>query len=142
MASFNQATIVGNLTRDPELRYTPGGTAVCDLSIAVNEKWKGKDGQMKEEVSFIDCTCFGKTAEVANQYLKKGRSTLVSGRLKQDRWEDKNGGGKRSKVYLVVDKLQFLGSRDGGTPPPGSPAADPVDQALGAGGAPNEEVPF
>lgn len=136
MASFNQATIVGNITRDPELRYTPGGSAVCDITVAVNEKWKGKDGQAKEEVSFIDCTCWGRTAEVAAEHLKKGRSVLVSGRLRQDRWEDKNGGGKRSKIGIVVDKLQFLGGK-GDAPAPAA-APDPVDEAV----KPDENVPF
>lgn len=147
MASFNQVTLVGNLTRDPELRYTPAGTAVCDVSLAVNEKWKGKDGQMNEEVSFVDCVCWGRTAEVAAQYLKKGRSCLVSGRLKQDRWDDKTTGAKRSKINVVVNVIQFLGAKgegDGGkSGPPADSGQDPVDAAMGEGGAPmDENTPF
>jgi single-strand DNA-binding protein len=144
MASFNQVTLVGNLTRDPELRYTPGGTAVCDLSLAVNEKWKGKDGQMNEEVSFIDCTCWGKTAEVAAKYLSKGRSCLVSGRLKQDRWDDKTTGAKRSKIHVVVNVIQFLGAKGEGKGGPAADAgADPVEAAMDSGGAPmDENTPF
>ncbi len=145
MASFNQVTLVGNLTRDPELRYTPAGTAVCDVSLAVNEKWKDKQGQLKEEVSFIDCVCWGRTAEVAAEYLKKGRSCLVSGRLKQDRWDDKETGKKRSKIQVVVNVIQFLGSKgeSGKGGPPAESGQEPAEAAMESGGQPmDENTPF
>jgi single-strand DNA-binding protein len=110
----------------------------------VNEKWKGKDGQMKEEVSFIDCVCWGRTAEVAAEYLKKGRSCLVSGRLKQDRWDDKTTGAKRSKINVVVNVIQFLGAKgEGGKGAPASDSgADPVDAAMESGAPMDENTPF
>lgn len=109
MASFNQATIVGNLTRDPELRYTPQGSAVCEFAVAINRKWKDKQGDVKEAVDFIDVVAWNRTAEVAAEYLKKGRPVLVSGRLTQDRWEDQSGQ-KRSRVRVTAQVIQFLGS--------------------------------
>jgi len=114
MASFNKVILMGNLTRDPQLRYTPSQQAVCDFSLAVNRKWKSPDGQDREEVSFIDCTAWGRTAEVINQYCTKGKPLMVEGRLKQDTWDDKTTGQKRSKLNVVVETMQLLGSRDGG----------------------------
>ena len=96
MASFNQVILLGNLTRDPQLRYTPSQMAVCDFGIACNRKFKGADGQMREEVTFVDCTAWGKQADVINQWMTKGKPIFIQGRLKLDTWEDKNGGGKRS----------------------------------------------
>ncbi len=108
---FNKIILVGNLTRDIELRYTQGGTAVSNTAIATSRKFKAQDGTQKEEVCFVDITFFGRTAEVANQYLKRGSKVLVEGRLKLDQWTDQNGG-KRSKHSVTVDTMQMLGSRD------------------------------
>jgi single-strand DNA-binding protein len=110
MPSFNKVIIAGNLTRDPELRYTPKGTAIAGISVAVNRKWKAESGELKEEVTFVDCTAFGRTAEVIAQYLKKGSPLLVEGRLRTESWEDKNTGQKRSKMSVVLETFQFLAS--------------------------------
>src|SRR5438067_7231535 len=111
MANFNKIILVGNLTRDPQLKYLPSQMAVVDFGLAVNHKFKTKTGEDHEEVLFIDCSCFGKGAEIINQYCTKGKQLLVEGRLKYDTWEDKQGGGKRSKHSVVVDNFQLLGSR-------------------------------
>ncbi len=108
---FNKIILVGNLTRDIELRYTQSGTAVAGTAIATSRKFKAQDGTQKEEVCFVDITFFGRTAEIANQYLKRGSKVLVEGRLKLDQWTDQSGG-KRSKHSVTVDNLQMLGSRD------------------------------
>jgi len=113
MANFNKIILVGNLTRDPVLRYLPSQMAVCDFGLAVNHKFRTKNGEDREEVCFIDVSAFGKQAEVINQYCQKGKQLLVEGRLKYDTWEDKQGGGKRHKHTVVVDNFQFLGGRDG-----------------------------
>jgi len=123
MASLNKTLLIGNLTRDPELRYTPSGTAVCDFSIAVNRKWKGSDGQMKEDVAFIECTAWARTAEVVNQYTKKGQSIFVEGHIQQDRWEDKETGQKRSKLKITVERVQFLGKKETEAASDAAPAA-------------------
>lgn len=118
MRGFSKAIITGNLTRDPELRSTPSGASVCGFSVAVNRTFKGTDGENKEEVSFIDCSAWGKLGEMIAQYAKKGSGVLVSGRLSQRSWEDKNGGGKRSRTEIVVEDFNFIGapnSRDGGS---------------------------
>ena len=107
MAGFNRVIIMGNLTRKPELRYTPSGTAVADLSVAVNQP-KGKD--KKDEVVFVDVTAWDKTAEHCCEYLDKGRPVLIEGRLKLDEWEDKDTGKKRSKLAVVAQSVTFLGS--------------------------------
>ncbi len=126
MASFNQVTLVGNLTRDPELRYTPQGIAVCDLALAVNRKFTKKDGEMVDEVAYVDITCWNKLAEIAAEFLKKGRPLLVSGRLAQDRWEEEGTGKKRSKLRVVAETLQFLGSgsKDDAAPEGGAQAEE------------------
>ncbi len=108
---FNKIILVGNLTRDIELRYTQSGTAIANTAIATSRKFKAQDGTQKDEVCFVDLTFFGRTGEIANQYLKKGSKLLVEGRLKFDQWTDQNGG-KRSKHSVTVDNLQMLGSRD------------------------------
>jgi single-strand DNA-binding protein len=107
---FNRVILVGNLTRDIELRYTPSGTAICTTGIAVNHKFKKQDGSQSEETMFIDITLFGRTAEIANQYLKKGSKVLVEGRLKLDSWSDQNGQ-KRSKHTITVDALKMIDSK-------------------------------
>jgi single-strand DNA-binding protein len=128
MASFNKVILAGNLTRDPEMRYTPKGTAVAAFTLAVNRKWKTETGDLKEEVSFIDVDAFGRQAEVVAQYLKKGNPFLVEGRLKQDTWEDKNTHQKQSKLKVVLEGFSFLGSgrADNAVPPSPRPAATPA----------------
>src|SRR3954463_4777476 len=110
MASFNRVVLVGNLTRDPELRYIPSGTAVSDIGLAVNDRVKRGD-QWVDEVTFVDITLWGRTAEIANEYLSKGAPVLIEGRLKQDRWE--KDGQKHSKLKVTCDRMQMLGGRDG-----------------------------
>jgi single-strand DNA-binding protein len=125
MASFNRVIIAGNLTRDPELRYTPKGTAVARITLAVNRTYTaGEGGEKKEEVSFVDVDVWGRQAEVISQYMKKGRPLLVEGRLKQDTWEDKNTKQKQSKLKVVLENFSFLdsGNRGGGNEG-GAPAA-------------------
>jgi len=112
MASFNKVILMGNLTRDPELRVTPKGTAVCQIGLAVNSSYKDKDGNAREEVTFVDVDVFGRQAEVIAKYMNKGRPILVEGRLKLDSWESKEGE-KRSKLKVVLDNFQFVGSGPG-----------------------------
>ena len=114
MASFNKVILLGNLTRDPEVRYTPKGTAVADLGIAINRTYTAENGEKREEVTFVDVTFWGRTAENAGQYLKKGRPVFVEGRLQLDSWDDKQSGQKRTKLKVVGEILQFLGGRPGG----------------------------
>ncbi len=109
MASYNRIILVGNLTRDPELSYTPANTAVCKFAIATNHKWRDRDGNEREEVCFVDCTLFGKGGEVLAKYMSKGRSVLVEGRLTLDRWTSQDGQ-KRSKHEVFVENFTFLGS--------------------------------
>lgn len=111
MASFNRVILVGNLTRDPELRYIPSGTAVSEIGLAVNDRVKRND-QWVDETTFVDITMWGRTAEVANEYLSKGSPVLIEGRLKLDSWE--KDGQKRSKLRVVCERMQMLGSREGG----------------------------
>jgi single-strand DNA-binding protein len=115
MRGFSKAIITGNLTRDPELRTTPSGTSVCSFSVAVNRTYRDASGEQKENVSFLDCSAWGKLGEMISQYAKKGSSVLVSGRLDQRSWDDKTTGQKRSRVEIVAEDFNFLGSgnRDG-----------------------------
>lgn len=110
MASFNKVILIGNLTRDPELRYTPKGTAVARIGLAVGRNWRDESGQMHEETAFIDIDAFGKQAETIGQYLKKGRPVMIEGRLRLDTWDDKTTGQKRSKLLVVLENFQFLDS--------------------------------
>ncbi len=114
MANFNRVILLGNLTRDPQLRYLPNQTAVVDFGLAVNRKFRGSNGEEREDVLFIDCSAFGKPAEIINQYCQKGRPIFIEGRLKLDTWDDKQTGAKRSKHAVVVENFQLLGGRDGG----------------------------
>lgn len=111
MASFNKVLLMGNLTRDPVLRYLPSNMAVADFGLACNRKFKSAQGEDKEEVTFVDCTAWGKQAETINQYCQKGKPIFIEGRLKYETWEDKQGGGKRSKMTVVVENFQFIGGR-------------------------------
>ena len=149
MASYNRIILVGNLTRDPQLSYTPANTAVCKFGIATNHKWKDRDGNAREEVCFVDCTVFGKAGETFNQYMSKGRSVLVEGRLKLDQWTTPEGD-KRSKHEVVVDNFTFLGGGRGGDAGGrgGEVSAAGVPAAVGATGgyeAPQpsgDDIPF
>ncbi|MDY7010501.1 MAG: single-stranded DNA-binding protein [Planctomycetota bacterium] len=109
MANYNKVILVGNLTRDPQLSYLPSQTPVCEFGLAINHRWRGTDGEQREDTCFIDCQCFGKQAETFNQYMAKGRSVLIEGRLQLDRWESQDGQ-KRSKHRVFVQNFQFLGS--------------------------------
>ena len=113
MASFNQVILLGNLTRDIELRHTPSNQTVANIGLAVNRTFQTKDGERREETTFVDCESWGRQAEVMAQYLSKGRPVLIQGRLKLDSWQDKDGGN-RSKLKVVVENFQFVGGREGG----------------------------
>ena len=153
MASFNKVILAGNLTRDPELRYTPKGTAITKIGLAVNRTWTSEDGQKKEEVNFIDVEAWGRQGEVIAQYMKKGRPLLVEGRLKLDSWEDKNTKQKVSKLKVVLESFSFIdstrgdGGGEGGVPaparqrptPPAAPAGEPLE---GDGPPESDDVPF
>jgi single-strand DNA-binding protein len=131
MANYNRIVLVGNLTRDPQYKVVPSTQMpVVDFGLAVNHKYRTKSGENREEVLFIDCSIFGAGAEVINKYCRKGKQLLVEGRLKLDQWEDKQGGGKRSKHTVVVDNFQLLGGRDdasGGASSGGYNAGDTYD---------------
>jgi single-strand DNA-binding protein len=154
MANFNKVILAGNLTRDPELRYTSKGTAIAKIGLAINRTWKNEAGETKEEVTFVDVDAFGRTAEVIGQYLKKGRPILVEGRLKLDQWDDKQTGQKRSRLGVVMENFQFMdsgrgdGAPGGGAPRPAAPAAPagpkPAEPPDSDGPPPPEEddVPF
>jgi single-strand DNA-binding protein len=114
MASFNKVILLGNLTRDPEVRYTPKGTAVTELGMAVNRVYTAENGEKREETTFVDVTLWGRTAEIAGEYLKKGRPVFIEGRLQLDTWDDKQSGQKRSKLKVVGEGLQLIGGRPGG----------------------------
>jgi len=114
MASYNRVVLLGNLTRDPELRYTPSGTAVCEIGLAVNDRYKNAAGEWVEEATFVDVTLWARTAEVATEYLSKGSPVLIEGRLKLDSWETPEGQ-KRSKLRVTCERMQMLGrSGEGG----------------------------
>ncbi len=152
MASYNRVILVGNLTRDPELRYIPSGTAVSDIGLAVNDRVK-KGSEWVDETTFVDVTLWARTAEVANEYLSKGSSVLIEGRLKLESWEN-NEGQKRSKLKVVADRMQMLGGRGGGGGGGGgggdrsqSDAPQEYERAQsGSGGEPQQppadEIPF
>lgn len=114
MRGFSKAIVAGNVTRDPELRTTTSGTQVCSFSIAVNRSYRGSDGNQQDQVSFIECIAWGKSGETIAQYVKKGSGLLVSGRLEQRSWDDKNSGQRRSRTEVVVDDFTFIGSGNGG----------------------------
>jgi len=112
MANFNKVILAGNLTRDPQLSYTPSQTAVCEFGMAINRKFKGGDGQQRDDTCFVDCQAWGKTGEIINQYMNKGKPILVEGRLSYDSWEGKDGQ-KRSRLRVTVENFQFIGSPGG-----------------------------
>ena len=143
MASFNRVILAGNLTKDPELRYTPKGTAIASIRLAVNRTWKSETGEMKEEVSFVDVDAWGRQAEVIAQYMKKGRPLLVEGRLKQDTWEDKNTHQKQSKLKVVLEGFTFIDSNraDSAAPTGAQPAPAAAAAPAGAPAAAESEAP-
>jgi len=150
MANFNKVILAGNLTRDPELRYTPKGTAVVKMGMAINRTWKSETGEAKEEVTFVDVEAWDRQAEVIAQYMRKGRPILVEGRLKLDTWEDKNTHQKVSKLKVRLESFSFIDSKapdagaGGGGVPSGEPARrpDPPAKPAAAAGPPeNGEAP-
>ncbi len=152
MANLNKVLLLGNLTRDPELRYTPKGTAVADLSIAVNRRVSDGSGNWSDETTFVDVTVWGNTAENSQKYLTKGRGVFIEGRLQLDTWEDKQSGQKRSKLKVVGETVQFLpdargGSGGGGARSAEGPSSGGPPQG-GSAGPPDDyedegdEIPF
>lgn len=160
MASFNKVILMGNLTRDPQVRYTPSGAAVAEIGLALNRYWTDKQSNSKrEETTFVDVTLWSRDAEVAGEYLAKGRSVLIEGRLQLDTWDDKQTGQKRSKLRVVAERMQMIGGRGeggggggGGGRSSGAPAAadhsegPPVgfdeSEAHAGGPPPDDDVPF
>jgi single-strand DNA-binding protein len=128
MGNFNKVFLLGNLTRDPELRYTPKGMAIAKLGMAINRSWRDESGASKEEVTFVDVDAFGRQAEVVSQYLKKGRPVFIEGRLKLDSWEDKQTNQKRSKLTVVLESFQFVDSGNRPGEDAAAPASAPVRQ--------------
>ena len=153
MASFNQVILLGNLTRDVELRHTPSNQAVANIGLAMNRQYQTRDGERREETTFVDCEAWGRQAEVMAQYLSKGRPVFIQGRLKLDTWQDQQGQN-RSKLKVVVENFQFVGGRDGGGAPGGGgggnrdyqPSSAPAGGGGGGGGghaAPaDDDIPF
>jgi len=141
MANLNKVMLIGNLTRDPELRYTPKGTPVADIGLAINRYWNNEQGQRQEETTFVDVTLWSRQAELAQQYLSKGRGVYIEGRLQMDTWEDRTTGQKRSKLKVVGENMQFIGGAPGGNqssgprgesssqPAESSPASQPASPA-------------
>jgi single-strand DNA-binding protein len=154
MASFNKVILLGNLTRDPEVRYTPKGSAVCDLGMAVNRAYTLDNGEKREEVTYVDVTLWARLAEIAGEYLKKGRPVFIEGRLQLDTWDDKQSGQKRSKLRVIGETMQLLGSRpssggSGGSPDSGDEdraprarASAPPPKAAAAAEPDDDEIPF
>jgi len=122
MANLNRVLLIGNLTRDPEVRYTPKGTAVADIGMAINRVFTSEDGERREEVTYVDVVLWARLAEIAGQYLKKGRPVFIEGRLQLDTWDDKQTGQKRSRMRVVAENLQLLGSRGESEGGPTGPA--------------------
>ena len=141
-ASMNKVILVGNLTRDVDVRFTPSGTAVAEIGLAVNRTWFDKQSNSKkEEVTFVDVTAWGRTAEIAGEFLAKGRSVLIEGRLSLDQWEDNQSGQKRSKLKVICENLTMLGGKSDGP----RQQSNPTDTFYGESTAPtpeNDEVPF
>jgi single-strand DNA-binding protein len=153
MASFNKVILMGNLTRDPELRYTPKGMAIAKIGLAVNRRWTSESGEQKEEVTFVDVDAFGKQAETIGQYMRKGGAILIEGRLRLDQWDDKQTGQKRQRLGVVCENFRFVGSaqrnEDGSAlaataPRPRPATPPPADSPADADAPPHEgdDVPF
>src|SRR5919109_2784259 len=150
MASFNKVLLLGNLTRDPEVRYTPKGSAVCDLGIAVNRVYTTDSGERREEVTYVDVVLWARLAEIAGEYLKKGRPVFIEGRLQLDTWDDKQSGQKRTKLRVIGETMQLLGGRPpaagaggGATESESRPSkTTPPPKAAEKGEADEDEIPF
>ena len=143
MANLNKVLLLGNVTRDPEIRYTPKGSAVCDLGVAVNRTYTTDSGEKREEVTFVDVTLWGRTAEVASEYLKKGRPVFVEGRLQMDTWDDKQTGQKRTRLRVVAENMQLLGARPQGGGEAGESRQTPAPPKKSSTPEPDEdEIPF
>lgn len=143
MANFNRVLLLGNVTRDPEVRYTPKGSAVCDLGVAVNRAYTTDSGEKREEVTFVDVTLWGRTAEVASEYLKKGRPVFIEGRLQMDTWDDKQTGQKRTRLRVVADNMQLLGGRPSGGAESGESRQTSAPPKKSGPSEPDEdEIPF
>ncbi len=134
MASYNKVMLIGNLTRDPEVRYTPKGSAVCDIGLAVNRVYTSDSGEKVEEVTFVDVVLWSKMAELAGKYLHKGRPVFIEGRLQMDSWEDKQTGQKRTRLRVVGEQMQFLGSPQGGDRPAGGGGGGEEEGGSSGGG--------
>lgn len=144
MANLNKVMLIGNVVADLELRYTPKGTAVTDLRMAVNRQWTNDQGTRQEETTFLDVTLWSRQAEVAAQYLSKGRPVYIEGRLQMETWEDKTSGQKRSRLKIVGENMQFLGgggSGGGGGGGGGRPQAAPQEESSPQGGSPAAPAP-
>lgn len=148
MGNFNKVILLGNLTRDIELRHTQSNQAVANFSIAVNRQWKDQSGQTHEEATFVDCESWGRQAEVMHQYLAKGREVMIEGRLRMDRWQDKQSGANRSKLVIVVESFQFIGGRGESTgsasieTPQGRAASGSASGAPTGGSVSDGDIPF
>jgi single-strand DNA-binding protein len=138
MANLNRVLLIGNLTRDPEVRYTPKGTAVADIGLAVNRIYTTEDGEKKEETTFVDVTLWARQAEIAGQYLKKGRPVFIEGRLQLDTWDDKQTGQKRSRLRVVGENMQLLGSRPESE---GAPSTSTPRRSVGPSAPPQRPEP-
>ena len=143
MPSYNKVILIGNLTRDPELRYTPKGVAIAKIGLAVNRTWRNEAGESKEEVTFIDVDAFGRQAETLAQYMKKGRPLMVEGRLKLDQWDDKQTGQKRSRLGVTLEGFQFLGGgeRGEGGPSEAAPRSRPAAPSAAKTESPDADGP-
>jgi len=140
MASFNKVILIGNLTRDPEVKTLPKGTAVCNISMAVNRRWKNEAGDDKEDVYFADCKAFGKQAETIGQWVKKGHPLMIEGRLTREEWDDKKTGEKKSATRIMIESFQFLKGRDEGAAP--APRASTAPSAAPKPDLDADDVPF
>lgn len=143
MANLNRVLLIGNLTRDPELRVTPKGTAICQFGLAISRSFKDESGQTREEATFVDIEAWGKQGETIAKYCTKGRQLFVEGRLRFDQWEDKQTQQKRSKLKVVLENFQFLGSREGGAGGAGGPqgADEGVDHSYERPASPAPRAP-
>jgi single-strand DNA-binding protein len=138
MANYNKVLLMGNLTRDPELKRTSSDMAVAQISIAVNRRYKDKTGELKEETTFVDCEAWGKTAETMAKYLSKGKPVFVEGRLKLDQWQDKDGNN-RSKLKVVIEKFEFVDSRGGQSSTPSTPS---TTETVTVAPPADDDIPF
>ncbi len=142
--SFNKVFLMGNLTRDIELKHTPSDQSVATIGIAVNRRYTTKEGEKREETTFVDCEAWGRTAEIMSQYLSKGRAVFIEGRLRLDQWEDRETGKNRSKLKVVIENFQFVDSKGGGGDERPAPAGAAVAHGSGPDHAPVDEqdIPF